>query len=97
MRSCAADERIGYYYVRAGAIGPAAWTRERRCGAVLRAALADARAQSATVRLRALGANHDTIRFALANGLRLGGYSHLLTTAPFGHLERYAPSGPTLF
>ncbi|MGH2490065.1 MAG: hypothetical protein ACRDF9_01030 [Candidatus Limnocylindria bacterium] len=38
-----------------------------------------------------------TISFALANGLRLAGNSHLLTTAPFGHLDRYAPSGPTLF
>jgi hypothetical protein len=88
---------IGYYYVRSGAIGPAAWTSSADADLVLRAALADAHAQSRVVRLRALGANHDTIRFALASGLRLGGYSHLLTTAPFGHLERYAPSGPTLF
>lgn len=88
---------IGYYYVRGGAIGPAAWTANAEPDAVLNAALADARAQSATVRLRALGRSHDTIRFAFAKGLRLAGYSHLLTTAAFGHLERYAPSGPTLF
>jgi GNAT superfamily N-acetyltransferase len=88
---------IGYYYVRSGAIGPAAWTSSADADVVLRAAVADAFAQSQVARLRALGANHDTIRFALANGLRLVGYSHLLTTASFGHLERYAPSGPTLF
>ena len=88
---------IGYYYVRSGTIGPAAWRTGADADAVLRAALADARAQSAIVRLRALGANHDTIRFALSSGLRLAGYSHLLTTASFGHLDRYAPSGPTLF
>jgi GNAT superfamily N-acetyltransferase len=88
---------VGYYYVRAGSIGPAAWTSSTDADAVLRAAIAEARAQSPIVRLRALGANHDTIRFALASGLRLAGYSHLLTTAPFGHLDRYAPSGPTLF
>jgi GNAT superfamily N-acetyltransferase len=88
---------VGYYYVRSGAIGPAAWTTSGDAGIVLRAALADARAQSAIVRLRALGASHDTIRFALNTGLRLAGYSHLLTTARFGHLDRYAPSGPTLF
>ncbi len=88
---------VGYYYVRSGAIGPAAWSSSADADVVLRSALADARAQSAIVRLRALGANHDTIRFALANGLRLTGYSHLLTTASFGHLDRYAPSGPTLF
>jgi GNAT superfamily N-acetyltransferase len=88
---------VGYYYVRSGSIGPAAWTSSAEAVAVLRAAIAEARAQSPIVRLRALGANHDTIRFALASGLRLAGYSHLLTTAPFGNLDRYAPSGPTLF
>lgn len=88
---------VGYYYVRSGAIGPAAWATSADAEVVLRAALVNARAQSAIVRLRALGANHDTIRFALANGLRLAGYSHLLTTASFGQLDRYAPSGPTLF
>ena len=90
-------QAVGYYYARAGAIGPAAWTTTADAEILLRAALADAHAQSAVVRLRALGANHDTIRFALSSGLRLAGYSHLLTTASFGHLERYAPSGPTLF
>lgn len=88
---------VGYYYVRSGSIGPAAWTPGADADVVLRAAIAEARAQSPIVRLRALGANHDTIRFALASGLRLAGYSHLLTTAPFGNLDRYAPSGPTLF
>jgi GNAT superfamily N-acetyltransferase len=91
------DQAVGYYYVRSGSIGPAAWSSDADAEIVLRAALAGARAQSAAVRLRALGANHDTIRFALANGLRLTGYSHLLTTASFGALERYVPSGPTLF
>lgn len=88
---------VGYYYVRSGTIGPAAWTASLDAGAVLGPALADAHAQSAIVRLRALGANHDAIRFALAHGFRLAGNSHLLTTASFGHLDRYAPSGPTLF
>jgi len=90
-------EMIGYQYVRAGTIGPAAWKASADAHAVLGSALDDARAQSPSVRLRALGHNHDAIRFALATGLRLVGYSHLLTTAPFGHLDRYAPSGPTLF
>jgi GNAT superfamily N-acetyltransferase len=88
---------VGYYYARGGTIGPAAWTSRGDAPIVLGRALAEARTQSVTVRLRALGASHDTIRFALDNGLRLAGYSHLLTTAPFGHLDRYAPSGPTLF
>jgi hypothetical protein len=49
------------------------------------------------VRLRAIGSDHEAIRFALGSGLRLVGYSHLLTTREFGHLDRYIPSGPTLF
>lgn len=88
---------IGYYYVRAGTVGPAAWTASADADLVLGRALADAKVQSATVRVRALGVNGDAIRFALSRGLRLAGYSHLLTTAPFGHLDRYVPSGPTLF
>lgn len=88
---------IGYYYARRGGIGPAAWTAASEAELVLGRALADATEQSSTVRLAALGANHDAIQFALARGLRLVGFSHLLRTAPFGHLERYVPSGPTLF
>ncbi|HEV8671081.1 MAG TPA: GNAT family N-acetyltransferase [Candidatus Limnocylindria bacterium] len=88
---------IGYYYARGGGVGPAAWASRADADLVLGRAIADARVQSPTVRLRALGASHDTIRFALSRGLRLAGYSHLLTTAPFGHLDRYVPSGPTLF
>ena len=30
-------------------------------------------------------------------GLRLTGYSHLLMSAPFGHLDQYLPSGPAVF
>ena len=43
------------------------------------------------------GMNHDAMQFALRSGLRLTGFSHLLTSAPFGHLDRYLPSGPALF
>jgi GNAT superfamily N-acetyltransferase len=88
---------LGYYYARGGTVGPAAWSASADAETVLGHALADARTQSPTVRLRALGCSHDTIRFALGRGLRLAGYSHLLTTRAFGHLDRYAPSGPTLF
>ena len=49
------------------------------------------------IRFVALGVNHAAIRFALRVGLRLAAYSHLLTTAPFGQMEKYLPSGPSLF
>jgi hypothetical protein len=43
------------------------------------------------------GINHAGIHFALQTGLRLTGYAHLLTSAPFGRMEQYIPSGPSLF
>ncbi len=49
------------------------------------------------VRLMIPGVNHDALRFAFASGLRLAGYSHLLTSAPFGRMEQYLSSGPSLF
>jgi hypothetical protein len=91
------DRPVGYYYVRGGTIGPAAWLAPADAELVLERALADALASSPQVRIRALGINHAAIRFALDRGLRLAGYSHLLTTAPFGLLDRYVPSGPSLF
>jgi len=90
-------EAVGYYSIASGVIGPAAWSSARYAAPVLALAVRDARQQSAQVRLRALGTNHDAIRFALGAGLRLLGYSHLLTTRTFGDLSRYIPSGPTLF
>jgi GNAT superfamily N-acetyltransferase len=88
---------IGYYSVARGTIGPAAWSVPEYAQRVLSLAMRDARAQSGEVRLRAIGSDHEAIRFALGSGLRLVGYSHLLTTRAFGHLDRYIPSGPTLF
>jgi hypothetical protein len=43
------------------------------------------------------GMNHAALRYAFGAGMRLTSYAHLLTSAPFGHLERYLPSGPQLF
>jgi hypothetical protein len=50
-----------------------------------------------TVAFAVPGMNHSAVRFALDSGLRLAGYSHLLLSASFGHLEQYIPSGPALF
>lgn len=88
---------IGYCSALRGTIGPAAWRDRGDAAVVLDAALAEARTQSARVRARPLGMNHDAIRWCLARGLRLHAHSTWLTTAPFGHLDRYVPSGPTLF
>lgn len=88
---------VGYYYFNQGTVGPATWTRDENAAALLALACLEASAQVPHLRLAIPGINHAALRFALQTGLRLTGYGHLLTTAPFGHMERYLTSGPSLF
>ncbi|HEX8710097.1 MAG TPA: GNAT family N-acetyltransferase [Pyrinomonadaceae bacterium] len=88
---------IGYYYLNSGAVGPAGWANPQEAGALLATAFRGAAEQSGQVRLAIPGVNHTALRLALKAGLRLTGYTHLLTTAPFGQMEQYIPSGPSLF
>lgn len=88
---------VGYYYFSSGNIGSAAWLDEKDADAVLASACRDAATGAEQIRLIALGINHAAIRFALRARLRLISYSHLLTTEPFGQMENYLPSGPSLF
>lgn len=87
----------GYYYLNHGVIGPAAWDNTKDAEALMEAACREAMADASQVRLMVPGINHTAIRFALNGGLRLVAYSHLLTTAPFGQMQQYLPSGPSLF
>ena len=84
---------VGYFYTREGTVGPAAWTHPTHAHGVLALACKG----QEQVDLRVPGMNHDAIRFGFAAGLRLARPSHLLMSGPFGHLERYIPSGPYLF
>jgi hypothetical protein len=88
---------VGYYYAQAGTVGPAAWFESEDAKAIIESACRDASAQSEQIRLLIPGLNHEAIRFALHVGLRLTAYSHLLTTAPFGEMDKYLTSGPSLF
>lgn len=88
---------VGYFYVVKGTIGPACWTDDRHADAVMSLALRDAASDAAEVKMIVPGANHAAIRFALAAGLRFANHSHFLTTSPFGAMERYLASGPSLF
>jgi ribosomal protein S18 acetylase RimI-like enzyme len=88
---------VGYYYFNKGTIGPAAWLEAEDAEALLEMACREASLDAAPIRLMVPGPNHAAIRFALRAGLKLAGYSHLLTTAPFGQMEKYLPSGPSLF
>jgi GNAT superfamily N-acetyltransferase len=92
------DGRVaGYYQFHDGVIGPAAWSELDEGEALLEAACREAARHSGEVKLMIPGVNHTAIRFALHVGLRLSAYSHFLTTAPFGRMEQYLPSGPLLF
>jgi GNAT superfamily N-acetyltransferase len=87
----------GYYYFNHGTIGPAAWLEAEDAEALLESACGEASAQAEQIRLMIPGPNHAAIRFALRAGLKLVAYSHLLSTAPFGQMDRYLASGPSLF
>lgn len=87
----------GYYYLGPSGIGPAAWVKPEDAEAVLSLAFRRAQDEGRPAGLGVPGTNHAAIRFALQSGLRLVRFAHLLTSAPFGALERYVPSGPSLF
>ena len=88
---------VGYYYAGNGTVGPAAWLDAEDADAVLESAARVASAQAEQIRLMIPGPNHAAIRFALRSGLKLSAYAHLLTTAPFGQMDKYLASGPSLF
>jgi ribosomal protein S18 acetylase RimI-like enzyme len=97
MQVLAGSRPVGYYYARSGTVGAAAWL-EPACGdALVTLALRHAAGQAETVGLNVAGANHTALRFALRSGLKVTGFSHFLTTAPFGRPEQYLPSGPLLY
>lgn len=92
------DQRVaGYFYVKDGVIGPAAWLDSADGDALMSHALQQASRQASEVKLVALGANQTAIQHALAGGLRLVSGSHFLSSAAFGKLDCYLPSGPALF
>ena len=93
-----AGRTVGYFYANCETVGPAAWLAPEHAEGVLAHACRAAAASAGAITLRVPGINHDAIRFALAHGLRFSGaHAHLLTTAPFGRLGQYLPSGPSLY
>ena len=91
-------EPCGYFRVRRGTIGPAAWSDSAHGEAVMSLALAQARDEGAAdLRVVVPGSNHSALRAAVAAGLHVAGAAHLLGSAPVAGLDRYVPSGPILF
>lgn len=90
-------EVVGYYYLGKGNIGPVAWNTPGDGEALLTLACQESSAMAPEVRLAVPGINHSALRFAFDSGLRLTSFAHFLTTAPFGRMDGYLPSGPSLF
>lgn len=87
----------GYFYVNGGSVGPVAWTAPEHAMAVLTLAVRQGVDLASPIRLSVPGINHAALQFVIENGLRLTGQAHLLTTAPFGRMEQYLPSGPSFY
>lgn len=92
-----ASEVVGYYYLGKGGIGPVAWRKPQDGEAVLTLACREAATATPQIRLSIPGINHAALRFAFDTGLRLTSFAHFLTTAPFGQMTQYLPSGPGLY
>jgi hypothetical protein len=88
---------IGYYYLSKNGIGPAAWTGPQEAEAVMTLACGEAAAAMPEVRFGVPGINHSGLRFGLESGLRITTVYHFLTTSPFGRMEQYILSGPSLY
>lgn len=87
----------GYYYLSGPVLGPVAWRSPADAEAVVTAALSDAAARLPAFRIAVPGINHAALRIVVAAGLRLSVTFHFLTSAPFGRLKQYLPSGPSLY
>jgi hypothetical protein len=100
LRACQVTrgaEALGYFYAGDGRIGPAAWTVPEVAESLLAAACEIAGASGQPVRLSVPGTNHAALRFALDRGLRIVNHNHFMASEPFSLLDRYLPSGPSLF
>jgi len=100
LRGCQVErdgEPVGYFYAGGGSVGPAAWIVPEAAAPLLGAACLAAGAPEVPVSLAVPGINHAALKFALDAGLRLVYHNHFMTSAAFGELDRYLPSGPSLF
>ncbi len=88
---------VGYYYINHGMIGPVAWSDGNDAGAVMSFAFNEAAKTSPEIRIAVPSLNHFALNLALGSGLRLTTFSHFCTTSPFGRMEQYLPSGPSLY
>jgi GNAT superfamily N-acetyltransferase len=88
---------IGYFYLGWGSIGPAAWKRPQDAKGVMALACREAAEIAPEISFCVPGINHAALQFAFDSGMRLTSCFHFLTTTPFGRMDQYIPSGPSLY
>ena len=88
---------VGYHYASGGMIGPVGWLGAEDGAGVFAVARRAARQGAESIRVPIPGKNHVAVRAALGAGLRLVAFSHILCTEEPGAMDRYIPSGPSLF
>ena len=88
---------VGYFYHGMAGIGPAAWKRSQDAKVMMTLACREAAEIAPETRFSVPGINHAALQFAFETGMRLTTSFHFLTTAPFGRMEQYIPSGPSLY
>ena len=88
---------IGYFYQGRGNIGPAAWKRPQEAEVVMTLACREAAEISPEISFMVPGINLAVLKFAFDSGMRLTNCFHFLTSAPFGRMHQYIPSGPALY
>jgi hypothetical protein len=91
------SEIIGYFYHGRGSIGPAAWKRPEEAEVLMNLACRNASETTPVIRFAIPGINHAALQFALDSRMRLTSCFHFLTTTPFGRMDQYIPSGPSLY
>ncbi len=87
----------GYFYHGRGTIGPVGWLEPTDAEAVLALALREASKEADVLRVAVPGVAHAALRVVLNAGLRVNTHFIFLSSAPFGRLEQYLPSGPGLY
>ena len=90
------SNRLVYYYLNRGGIGPAAWKEPEHGEAVMTLACREAADMAPAIRFAVPGINHLALRFAFESSLRLTSFAHFLTTSTFGRMGQYLPSSPLL-
>lgn len=90
-------ELVGYFYLRKGAVGALAYLDKAHEQPILDIAMKEVLKGGENIFFMVPGINSSTLGYLIGLGARIVSYSHFLTSAPFGTLENYLPSGPLLY